>query len=511
MSSGKLIFSLLTLALLGYAVSGAPQWLSDSTTRGQMADDWGHAVHYLPSAVVRPQSDGDVRDIVLEARNSREQITVRGHGHSAVGQTQCCGCLVIDMSSMNQVREIGTNFIVIEAGAQWRVAFDALFPLGRTTPVQTDWPGLSVGGVISGGGGLGPGLFRSGRIVDYVLEVTVVTGKGDIIVASPTVKKELFDAVLNGLGQFGVITAVKLATVPIPGTRIRVYNVYSSITDVFTGYTSMYSDLANTPFNQLESFPVFNFPGTGAGLNPAYDGYYSGLPGLWVNIHEYGVFYNPGSEPNDGQLLSYFPHVAGSEQVRDMSYTDWIHRLDFVFGVLLPSAQFNYAWKNPHPWFEVVVPLNLASSFVTTVLSHTSPAEAGFGSVQSIIPLQQPTANNALQLLPQGQTLVYFGLLRQINIAEVAEIYPEVVRISAINSQLRMDAEQIGGKPVVTSTLPSSVDEWRMLLGDKYDDIFRLKGKYDPKSLFGNNYGILPYQHPPCEGNRVDGMWPGTF
>lgn len=486
--------------------------ITDPATLAKYADDWGHTVRYFPSAIVKPSSDQEVSDILLEAHRKREQITVRGRGHSAAGQSQCCGCVVMDMSNLNSIRAQTDDYIYVEAGAQWRVVLDAVIPQGKTTIVQTDWPGLSVGGVLSGGGGLGPGLFRHGRIADNILELTIVTGKGDIVIANSVDNNDLFRAALNGMGQFGVITAVKLPIIDIPGGRIRVYNVYQSMDTLFGNYSTIFADVDSTPFDQLETFPVLNFPSTGAGLNPAYGGYFSGLPGLWVLIQEYGVFYDVGSEPNDAELLSYFDHVQGSEQVRDMSYAEWIYRLDFVFGVLLPSKDFNYAWKNPHPWFEAILPIETAEEFITDLFTVTPPTDTPLYSVQSIIPLMNPTTPNTFQLLPDSEQLVYIGLLRQVDIDSVSDVYSESVRLFDVNGDLRRDAIAVGGKPMITSTLPASPSEWKDIYGDDTYNLFRqMKQQYDPRHILGNSYRLWSSQLDPCVRNGEKSTFSGTF
>lgn len=486
--------------------------ITDPATLAKYADDWGHTVHYFPSAVVKPTTDQEVADILIEAHRKREQVTVRGKGHSASGQSQCCGCVVMDMSDMNAIREQTDDYIYIEAGAEWKIAIQALMAVGKTTISQTDWQGLSIGGVLSGGGGLGPGVFRHGRIADNVLELTIVTGKGEIEIANANENSELFRAALNGLGQFGVITAVKLPAVPIPGERVRVYNVYQALDKLFNNYTTILADVNATPFDQLETFPVLNFPGTGAGLNPAYDGYFSGLPGLWVLIQEYGVFYNPGDEPDDADLLSYFDHVQGSEQVRDMSYSEWIFRLEFVFGVLLPSGDFNYAWKNPHPWFEVFLPIETAEDFLNDLFSVTPPNDVQMFSVQHMVPLLKPSVDNTFQLLPDSEEIIYIGLLRQVDIASVDNVYQASVRLFEINSDLRLDANAVGGKPMVTSTLPSKWEEWQELYGDdKYNQFRQTKLQYDPRRILGNSYRLWTFQQDPCIRNGQGSTFRGTF
>lgn len=494
---------------------GAVDTSNDLETRAAAADDWGHAVHYMPSEVVRPTSDAEVREVILSAKRRHQQVTVRGFGHSAAGQAQCCGCIVMDMSAMSAVRNIDADTIEVEAGAQWRVALDALDALGRTTVTQTDWPGLSVGGVLSGGGGMGPGLFRNGFIAESIVSLTVVTGRGQIEQVSPTQNADLFDAVVGGMGQFGVVTAVRLRTVPIPGSMVRVYHVYQTVDSVWADYTKVLDDEAGSgaPFDQLQSFPTLNFPGTGAasGYAPDYFVPQAAAVGAWVLIQEYAVFYEPGQEPDDAVLFGYFDHVAGSELAADMPYAQWIRRLDFVFGVLLPSGDFNYAWKNPHPWYEVLLPFEEAEDFVKDMLAGTPPSDTPIFSVQAMYPFKESTSRRLLQPLPDSQSnrLVYFGFLRQVDIASAPNVFAENARLTAINSDLRASAEEVGGTPVLTSTLPASRQEWDDLI--EIGAYTQAKWLYDPARVLGPGIGsTIERRLDPCVRNGRDSTFSGT-
>jgi cytokinin dehydrogenase len=254
------------------------------------------------------------------------------------------------------------------------------------------------------------------------------------------------------------------------------------------------------PFHQWETFPLLNFPGTGAGLDPRYANYAPGLPGLWVALQEYGVFYNPDSPPNDAVLLSQFDHVPGSEQISDMSYYDWVYRLDFVFDVVLRQVG---AWYNPHPWFEVMLPIETAFTTINSLLAQTPPTDVPMYSVQSIIPLKKPQRPGKYQLLPEsnGNYYVYFGLLRSTDIGTGAteDRFPEAVRLLDVNDRLRSQVITAGGSPVVSSTIPTNPQEWKVVMGwSKYNSFVNDKRQYDPSYTLANNWNILDAQVDEC-------------
>jgi len=493
------------------------EFTDDLTSRAEAADDFGHSVHYLPSKVYYPTTDQEVSAIVKEARRTNDQIAVRGVGHSTNGQAQCCGCIVVSMKNMNQVREVTDDFIYVEAGAYLDVVYSTLFPTGKTTVAQTDWAGLSVGGVISGSGGSGPGLFRHGPLADSVLEMTIVTGNGNIEVVSPA--DELFYAAISSLGQFGIITAIKLQVVDIPGSKIRVYHVYQTLNQTFQSYQQILDDEANTgaPFDQFKSFPVLNMAGTGipSGYPPSFTVQDLGIDDPWVYIQEIGVYFDPGDEPDDQAVFDYLVHINGTEISKDMDYADWIYRLEFLFNNLLPSVGFDYAWHTPHPWFGVIVPFEEARDYVADFFLNTPPEDAPVQSVQVMNIFKEPNATekHTFKPLPDSNIdrLVYVAILRQVNIRFTPDLFAENARLTEVNRVHRINAEMIGGVPYLTSMIPSSKTEWDNLAG--FDSMLyrRVKSQYDPHYIFQPSLTsmILGRQHP-CERNG-GGQFEGTI
>ena len=166
------------------------------------ADDYGHIISRMPMAVLRPGSVEDIRRIVRFARVHDLQVAARGQGHSTYGQPQVQGGIVVDMSTLNTIHAIDAHAADVDAGVSWSDLVRAGIAVGGTVPVTTDYIELSVGGTLAIGG-IGARSPVHGLQVDNVLEVEVVTGRGDLQRCSPTHQPKLFNAVLGGLGQFG--------------------------------------------------------------------------------------------------------------------------------------------------------------------------------------------------------------------------------------------------------------------------------------------------------------------
>ncbi len=64
--------------------------------------------------------------------------------------------------------------------------------------------------------------------MDNVLSMTVVTGKGDLFTCSPSLRPDLFNSVLGGLGQTAVIVSVEMALEAEPASTVSTfYLVYN--------------------------------------------------------------------------------------------------------------------------------------------------------------------------------------------------------------------------------------------------------------------------------------------
>jgi cytokinin dehydrogenase len=90
-------------------------------------------------------------------------------------------------------------------------------------PALTDFIGQTVGGTLSVGG-IGGMTHRHGAQVDNVHELQVATGEGRLLRCSEHRHRDLFEAVLAGQGQLGLIVRATLKLIAAP-KRIRIFNL----------------------------------------------------------------------------------------------------------------------------------------------------------------------------------------------------------------------------------------------------------------------------------------------
>jgi cytokinin dehydrogenase len=437
------------------------QLLTDDASLTAAADDFGHAVHRRPTAVLKPGSISDVVRLIDFARRHGIQVAARGQGHSTLGQAQVAAGVVIDMSTLAAVHEIRPGSALVDAGLRWSDLLRQTLPLGLAPATLNDYIDLSIGGTLSLGG-VGAQAFRQGPQVDNVLELTVVTGRGQLVACSPTQRRQLFDAARAGLGQFGVIVRARLRLVPaLPSTRY---------------YKATYNDLSIFLADLLLLVHDGRFD-TVQGFVNALEG------GGWNYSLETTKNFAPGHEPNDAVLLAGLRYLPGQQTAQDMPYFDYLNRLG-------PTVEFLKqigVWSFPHPWIDLMVPTSRAESFIGDTLAALDPADVGQGPIL-VYPYLGDRFTAPNFRVPAGETFFLFGLLRTA-IPPTPERSAELV---AANRRLYEQARAVGGFFYPVDSVPMSPADWRQHFGPRWPQFFAAKQVFDPDALLAPGQGIFP-------------------
>ena len=181
------------------------------TARGAYATDAGGTAYGLPHGVVIARSSAQIASLFNAAQRYRVPITVRGGGLTTEGESVAYGGVLLDMTGMSRVLQVDRDALTVrtEAGIFWHSLAEELrrhdmdylsAPLNLTS---------TVGGTI-GVGGIDVNSARLGCSADQALALLVVTPTGEMIECSDTQNCELFQRVILGYGQFGVITEATL-------------------------------------------------------------------------------------------------------------------------------------------------------------------------------------------------------------------------------------------------------------------------------------------------------------
>ena len=197
--------------------------------RGAYATDAGGTAYGLPHGVVLARSAEQISGLLQAAQRYGVPVTVRGGGLTTEGESVAFGGVLLDMTGMSRVLKIDREALTVrtEAGIFWHSLAEELrredldylsAPLNLTS---------SVGGTL-GVGGIDVNSPRLGCSADQAIALQVVTPTGEIVECSDTRNAALFERVILGYGQFGVITEATLRVRPYTPLRMHYY-YYSSL------------------------------------------------------------------------------------------------------------------------------------------------------------------------------------------------------------------------------------------------------------------------------------------
>ncbi|XP_051131879.1 cytokinin dehydrogenase 3-like [Andrographis paniculata] len=241
---GKLIVGTAMVNDISQLHNISDKLLFDEDSVASVSNDFGNLVLEVPSAVLHPSSIADIIDLIKFSNKCSTPfgVSARGCGHSVRGQAAARGGgVVVDMSSLRG-KGIGvrvswdpsSGHYYADAGGEqlWMDVLRAALEHGLAPVSWTDYLYLSVGGTLSNGGISGQSFLHGPQITN-VLELDVITGKGDLLTCSHHINSDLFFAVLGGLGQFGIITRARIILHKAP-TRAKWVRLLYSDFSTFT-------------------------------------------------------------------------------------------------------------------------------------------------------------------------------------------------------------------------------------------------------------------------------------
>ncbi|KAK9413816.1 hypothetical protein SUNI508_11634 [Seiridium unicorne] len=220
-----------------------------------------------PPCVLKPESTEHVRKIVEQAKSAKIPITIRCGGHSYAGHSTGIEkeTILVDLRSMNTVQlDMKSQIVTVGAGCQWGEIYRHLIEGEYDGWVINGGrcPYVGVGGYILGGG-LAPFGRSFGMGSGTLLEATIVTADGKIVVVSKqdpkgSDKGRLFWALRGaGSGNFGIVTQMKLRVLrlstraggKVVGGSMWVCNLRQNVPDVVS--FNVYFDGSQKKFEKL--------------------------------------------------------------------------------------------------------------------------------------------------------------------------------------------------------------------------------------------------------------------
>ncbi|MFM2310956.1 MAG: hypothetical protein RLZZ04_232 [Cyanobacteriota bacterium] len=433
------------------------QLIVDPTSLAAVADDFGHIIRRTPLAVLQPGSRQDIAIIIHYANRIGVAIAMRGQGHSPYGQAQVNKGIVIDSRFLNAIHCISSTEVVVDAGVTLFDLLTATWERGLTLPVLTDYLGLSVGG-LSQVGGIGGHAQHFGSFADTILALEAIDGLGQQIVCDSTQQTSLFNSLLGGLGQFGVVTQVTLPLIPAP-TNARAYHL---------SYSSLEQYLADQ--EQVLKDGRFNFLKGQVTPNPS---------GSWIYLLEAASYYTPPETPSDEALLKGLSFDGGIN-VFEFSYFDWQNRLASTIAEL----QENGVWEYPHPWLNLFLPGSQVKSYVSSVLQTLTASEVRDPIL--LYPFRRSKLTRPFIKTPKEETIYLFSIL------QTAKPDPEAVNALLAKNRFWFErARDLGAKSYPVNALPFSQEDWVRHFDDSWETFAYLKNCLDPRKLLSPGQGIF--------------------
>ena len=229
----------------------------------------------------------------------------------------------------------------IGAGAQWSAVVSAANAQKLTPPAIVD-TFLSVGGTISTGG-FAVTSFNQGFQVDHVQELEVVTGDGQLVTCSDERNSELFNAMLGGLGQCGIIVKVVMRLIAAP---THVLFLRMNYDDFQTASVDLALLAKDGRFHHLD--------GRGTARQGGGVAYYV----------EGGAFYDAPNAPDEAKLSTGLKFASKIATV--MTYEQYYRREEVCTPCTTPQQK---------PFVYLCLPASRYVEYTSSVLS--SPAEFG--------------------------------------------------------------------------------------------------------------------------------------
>lgn len=176
-------------------------------------ENWSGSVHAQPAVIRYPTTLNEIAAIVREASARGVGVRAVGAGHSFTPLAATDGMLVsLDRFAGLESVDFTTRRATVRAGTRIKALGEELAHHGLAQANLGDIDVQSIAGAISTGThGTGATL---GSIATQVVELTLVTGTGEIVTCSDEHNRDLFKAAQVSLGALGIIALVTLQLEP---------------------------------------------------------------------------------------------------------------------------------------------------------------------------------------------------------------------------------------------------------------------------------------------------------
>ncbi|EYU32888.1 hypothetical protein ABFS82_03G063900 [Erythranthe guttata] len=480
---------------------------------GSASRDFGGMQSSEPLAVLHPASAEDVARLVKAAYESAQGfgVSARGHGHSINGQAMAGNGLVIQMSgsSAGGSRRLGPRVseelmhVDVWGGELWIDVLRSTLEYGLAPKSWTDYLYLSVGGTISNAGISGQ-AFNHGPQISNVLELDVVTGKGELMTCSKEHNSKLYHAVLGGLGQFGIITRARIALEKTP-TRVKWIRVLYSDFATFTQDQEYLISLhgQKRKFDYVEGFVIVD-----EGLinnwrssffsprNPVKISSLNADGGVLYCLEITKNYHESNADTIDQEveaLMNKLNYIPASVFTTDLPYVDF---LDRVHKAELKLRAKNL-WEVPHPWLNLFVPKSRIADFDKGIFKGILGNNTS-GPIL-IYPMNKNKWDEKSSAVTPNEDVFYLVALLRSALNDGNETQ-SLEYLSNQNRKILRFCKEEGID--VKQYLPhyTTEQEWRNHFGEKWNLFSSRKTEFDPRRILATGQRIFTPSLNPTRG-----------
>jgi glycolate oxidase len=258
-------------------IVGANNYLDSHEDRLCYSYDGTPIFQQLPEAVVFPENEEHVSEIVKLANQDKFNIVPRGAGTGlSGGSIPAENSVVIVLTRWNKILEVDTKNLTatVQPGVITAMLQKEVEKIGLFYPPDPGSMNVSTigGNVANNAGGL-RGL-KYGVTKNYVLGSEMILPNGDLLKTGGKNMKDvagynLRDFIVGSEGTLGIITKVLLKLVPLPASSITLLAYFdkladsaSSVSDIIAAHItpSMMEFLDNTTINCIEDYTRIGLP-----------------------------------------------------------------------------------------------------------------------------------------------------------------------------------------------------------------------------------------------------------
>ena len=439
------------------AFSGA-LFLPDDTGYEEARSVYNGLIDARPSLIARCGGTDDIVRAVTFARDHGLEISIRGGGHGVAGRAVTDGGLMIDLSSMNDVRvDPDARIARAQGGATWGMFNNATAEHGLATTggfvSTTGIAGLTLGG------GFGYLMGRHGLACDNLRSVELVTADGEVLTASDDENADLFWALRGAGANFGVAVWLEYRLHALDEvTGGLVAHPFESAADVLR----YYRDYCDGCSDELASF---------AGLAHAPDG-------------------------SGAQLASIFVCHAGDAAAADVELKPL---LDFGNPVISEIARMPYPVINT--MFDEAYPAGSLNYWKSSFMRELS--DAAIDAMLESFPFAPSTTTSI-------GVEHHHGASTRVGVGDTAATYRDegfnYLLTSVWTDPAMTDANIAWSRSTYSAMEPhfaerryvnylsadDVVSAGPSVFGPNIERLAELKARYDPENLFHLNQNILP-------------------